>query len=90
MIKLTIISILTVLPILAFLVTILFEKFGCTGATGNLGAPIPDCMFGGLNVDPLYQFAGTITFFATILAPLTLVWIIGGSILLIRTKRATP
>lgn len=88
-VKLTLIATLTILPVLATLATILLDERGCHGGTANMGQDEVSCMVNDLNLGTLYETVGTIAFFAIILAPLTLIWIIGGIVLFIRTLRKT-
>lgn len=87
--KLTLIAALTLLPILATLATIMFDELGCHGGTANMGQDEVFCMIKGINFGTVYETVGSIAFFAIILAPLTLFWIIGGIVLFIRTLRKT-
>ena len=86
MLKLTLIATLTLLPILAILATILLDELGCHGGTANMGQDEVFCMIKGINFGAVYETVGSIAFFAIIAAPLSLLWVIGGIIVFVRTK----
>lgn len=87
--KLTLIAFLALLPLLATLSTILLDELGCHGGTANMGQDEVFCMIKGINFGKFYEAVGSIAFFAIILAPLTLVWIVGGCVAFFRFKRKT-
>lgn len=87
MFQLFLIATLTALPLLGIVATVLLEKHGCHGGTASMGADEPFCMIKGINFGAVFETVGSIAFFAIILAPLTLLWIIGGTIIFVRAKR---
>ncbi|MCO4842821.1 MAG: hypothetical protein KC439_07925 [Yoonia sp.] len=87
MLYLTLIATLTLLPILGILATVTFDELGCHGGTANMGQDEVACMIKGINFGAVYETVGSIAFFAIIAAPLSLLWVIGGIIVFVRTKR---
>lgn len=86
--KLTVIALLAALPLLALGTTVMFEKLGCVGSGLGYDPTIPACVTAGLNLDPLYRTAETLTFWSIIFAPVSLIWILGGGYLFYKTKRS--